>query len=63
MANLCLENRNFGVKLPENIEILLKFALTHRKFFLTRSHDPQISNQIDATDSYHGDETVPTRTK
>src|SRR6218665_1817708 len=35
------------VKLPEKIEIFRKFACRNR-IFLTRIHDPQISNQIDA---------------
>ena len=37
LSKICLETINFLVKLPEKIE-----------FFLTRIHDPQISNQIDA---------------
>jgi len=36
------------VKLPEKIKILTKGFLENRSF-LTRIHDPQISNQIDAT--------------
>ena len=40
MANFCLENRNFSEISPRKIEI-----------FLTRIHDPHISNQIDAAES------------
>ena len=41
------KNRIFLAKLPEEIEIFRKFAWKNQKL-LTRIHDPQISNQIDA---------------
>src|SRR6218665_1589086 len=53
----CLKNQNFQkfawktqysfVKLPEKIEIFMKFACRNR-IFLPGSTTPQISNQIDA---------------
>jgi len=46
---ICLENQIFCVKLPEEIAIFSEMCL-EKSNFLTRIHDPQISNQIDATD-------------
>jgi len=42
----------FFVKLPEKIEISRKFAWKNRNLVdpVTRIHDPQISNQIDASE-------------
>ena len=52
-SQICREIIEFIVKLPEKIEISLKFAWKNRNFVDLDPRPLQISNKIDAADILH----------